>query len=265
MYQPQFQVQQSQFESPPVLYSQSQPMMISNQNNMSYQMVNLGAGAIMQRLKQRQEEEMLVDLLAKQNELIASLTEDFNWRLDKRKQQMEEELEELEKKTVIARQKKAEQDYLYKLNRQLNFGLQRIKEQEIKKLVFPKAIQLGMKVPSIQNHEALEQVYPNLRLQKKEQLDEEVQANVDLEFSNPYRQFVNPNFPQYATPMMPFSPPQPPQQYQPQFNQQQSYQDFGTSPQIKRSSQISKKISQGSQRSSQKSLGSHVSKQSLQN
>lgn len=29
---------------------------------------------------------MLVDLLAKQNELIASLTEDFNWRMDKRKQ-----------------------------------------------------------------------------------------------------------------------------------------------------------------------------------
>lgn len=62
---------------------------------------------------------------------------------------MEEELEELEKKTVIARQKKAEQDYLFKLNRQLNFGLQRIKDQELKKLIYPKVISLGVKVPSI--------------------------------------------------------------------------------------------------------------------
>lgn len=62
---PQYSVQQSSFQSPPVLYSQSQPMMVTNQNNMTYQMVNLGAGAMMQRLKQRQEEEMLIDMLAK--------------------------------------------------------------------------------------------------------------------------------------------------------------------------------------------------------
>ena len=31
----------------------------------------------------------------------------------------------------------------------MNFGLERIKEQQIKNLVYPKPVKLGMKVPSV--------------------------------------------------------------------------------------------------------------------
>ncbi|KAM3127989.1 hypothetical protein pb186bvf_019920 [Paramecium bursaria] len=207
MMPPQYSVQQTQFQSPPVLYSQSQPMMVTNQNNMTYQMVNLGAGAIAQRMQQRQQEEMLIDLLGKQGELISQLNDVMDWKARQKEQEWEDEIEELERKQIILRQKKAEADYIYKLNRQMNFGLERIKEQQIKNLVYPKPVKLGMKVPSVALLEEVEQVYPNPRFHRKEYQDQEIQAD----FNNPYQKFVQ-------------EPPMFPPIYEPQFNQQRPSQ-----------------------------------------